>query len=129
MVYAPACPKDVSQVCYKVSDYKSSQHAVETQQQEGNDSFKNTIDLVAAVGGGVSLDRCLAGFTAKSDFSKHQRVSNEDGKYDVDQQECKSSVHTHLVWEAPDVAKTDGGTDSSHQETEITSKAALSIIV
>ena len=46
----------------------------------------------------------------------------EDREAEVNEQEGKSAVRAHLVREAPDVTKTDGGTDSSHDKTKVGAK-------
>ena len=118
-MHAPTGVEDISQVGQHIADDDAAQHTVEAEQEEGHDGGEHTVDREFRMSGAVCLHSRLSGLPAQRDLRQHQRVARNDGEDDVNKQESKSSVGSHLIREAPDVPKTDRRSYGSHQETKV----------
>ena len=70
----------------------------------------------------VGVDRAEAGAAADRQLREHDREADKYRQSQVNDQESEAAASAHLVREAPDVAKADGGTDGREQKADITAK-------
>jgi len=125
---SPRHMENVAEVGHCVFQHDAAQDTEKAQQQERNYGFKDPVDGEARIYLIIGLYGGFAGFTAQGDLSQHERIADKDGHEYIDQKEGETAVGSHFVWEGPDVAQADRGSDGSHHESKVGTETAFTFI-
>ena len=103
-------------------DHAAEKHVeAEDQERAGKRHVAEEGELLAELA--VCCDGAQAGLTTDDELADHDCNADEDCENEIDEKECEAAIHTHFVREAPNIAQTDCGTDSSHDKAKIGSKS------
>ena len=111
--------EDTDQVDDDVVDAVAAQDRVEGHDQERREHREPAEPLELLRNSLVGGDRSLSGLAAESQLGAHDDQADEDRQEQIHQQEREAAGLAHLKGEAPDVAETDRGADSSKQEAYV----------
>ena len=122
-VVAEAGAEDVAHVQNHVLHAVAAQGAVEAQDQERSDDAQPAQPLESLAQDLVRADHAAAGLAAQSQLAYHDHEAAQSRQDQVNDEECESAVGTHLIGEAPDVAKAHRRANGCHEESKCGSKA------